>query len=211
MGLLGGKYIWVKEEDMDYPVETSLHPVETGAEITSHVKQGAASLALSGYINEEHNPGGVQATVVFFKEMMRGGFALAYIGRNILTNCHIVQFSTGASNNPANGVAFDMTLRELRIARNNFTDGAGYNGDLIITAMNYEGTMMLQALSEVRERFHQLQPGDTLYYVAEQFATKGVTADGLREMNRGRPIFAAGHQGDYAYMQAGAEILLGVW
>ncbi len=207
MAIVGGVYVWVEEENLDTPVEVASHPVETGVEITSHVKAGPATLTVRGEIVGP----GYENTVQHFRNLARGGYLTAYIGRTVFPSAHIVSFGTRASPRIKDGVEFDMQLREMRVARKNFEWATGYTGDVLVGQMNYDGTASVENLSAKGERYHTLMAGETLYFVAEQYRSRGVTAEGMRELNQARDVFQPGHQGDYGYLRTGAKLLLGVW
>ena len=48
MALLNGIYIHVTSEELDDDVQASEHSVETGADITDHIKPQAVQLSLEG-------------------------------------------------------------------------------------------------------------------------------------------------------------------
>ncbi len=204
MAIMGGVYAWVEEESVSYPIESTEHTVESGASITSHIRQLPVSIAVNGIIAVD-----VAEKITHFTELMRGGWIIDYVGRHVLNSVHITDFSTRATNR--GGLAFDMTLREMRVARNQYVSGVGYAGDISIEYLRYDGTTTIEYYSEPRERYHEVQPGDTLYNIAESYRSRGVTADGLRALNAGRAIFRAGHFGDFAYLEPYAGILLGTW
>ena len=207
MAIIAGHYVWVKSESIDTPVEVAEHPVETGTEITSHIRPKPATLSISGEIVG----GNYRDLVAHFRSLARGGYLVSFIGRNVFPNAYIRSFTTRATSEVAGGVAFDMELRELRIARKNWQEHAGYTDDMLISMMNYDGTTSVENLSEPKERYHAMMAGETLYFVAEQYRSRGVTADALRELNAARPIFRPGHAGEFDALLPGARLLLGVW
>lgn len=50
MALINGVYIHVVDESVDRSMQMSEHSVETGVDVTDHVKPEAVELSLSGYI-----------------------------------------------------------------------------------------------------------------------------------------------------------------
>lgn len=207
MAIIAGHYVWVASEELDTPIEATAHPVESGIDITTHIKPKPSTLSVSGeMVGANHGD-----LVAFYRALARQGYILSYIGRVVFPNCYIASFSTRASYKIKDGVEFDMTLKEMRIARKNYESRTGYSGDLVVSIMNYDGTVLLENLSDRRERFHTVMAGETLYFIAEQYRSRGVSVDAVREANRGRDIFRAGHQGDYNYLMPGVSVLLGVW
>ncbi len=207
MAIIGGSYCWVESESLDTPVEVASHPVETGLDITSFVRPAPATLTIKGEIVGED----YADTVRHLRNLARGGQVLEYIGKTVLQSAHIVSFTTRALPQIKGGVEFDMQLREVRIARKNYQYRVGYTDDLLIGQMNFDGTTSLENLSQPKQRYHTLMAGETLYFVAQQYRSRGVTVEELLRLNLGRDIFSPGHEGEAANITPGAKILLGVW
>ncbi|MDL2253311.1 hypothetical protein LJC49_04470 [Ruminococcaceae bacterium OttesenSCG-928-I18] len=207
MAKLGDLYIWVKEENVDSAVAISEHAVETGVSVTDHVRKKPTQLNLEGevvgsdYLNNLN----------IIQSWQHSGAILTYIGRVVFKGAQIQSFTYQLNSGIAGGAKFDMTLREVRIARNVYEVGLGYTGSMEIRWVNGLGIDRLVNLSSQEERYHTLMAGETLYYVANQYRTRGVTVAGIQDLNRAREVFSPGHQGDYDYLRSGARLLLGVW
>lgn len=206
MPLLGDIEIWVKDESIDYPVQTSTHPIESGSNITDYVKADAPTLNLTGEI--------VGPTAEDMAEKIRNyqlqGFLLTYVGRNIFPDAMIDSFSTTHHNRIVGGYEFTMTLRAVRIARDTYLSGL-YEGDLSVLVTGGDGSQQVIQMSDKQQRFHAVQTGETLWYIAGQYKSKGVSVDALIAANLDRNIFRPGHQGDFDYLLPSAQILLGEW
>ena len=207
MALLGDIYLFVQQEETESPVQTSEHPVETGVALTDHVLAKPACLRLEG---EVVGPD-CENTLQTLREWQRIGAAVHYVGRQVFKNAQIVEFSYQYTHRIAGGCSFTMTLREVRVAQNIYTIGLGFSGKMEVRYCNGLGIDRIVDLSSVRERYHTLAPGETVLYLAAQYRSHGVSAESIREQNRTRDVFRAGHKGDFAYLQTGAKLLLGVW
>lgn len=207
MAMLGDMYIFVLDEAIDSQVSVTEHPVETGINVSDHVRPAPATLTLNG---EVVGPDW-EAVLNTIKSWQRGGYVLAYIGRHIFQSAQIQSFSYQFTAQVNRGFTFGMTLKELRVASNMWEHGLGYQGSMKIQFNNGSGIVHTLDLAGRQERYHTMMAGESLYYLAQQYRAKGVTVQALQEQNSARDIFRPGHAGDFGYLLPGARILLGVW
>ena len=90
MATINGLYIFVQDEDINYGVEVTEHPVESGIEISDHVNRKGATISLTGEIVGS-NAASVLAQI---KKMHQSGTLCKYAGRNAFSNCVISGLST---------------------------------------------------------------------------------------------------------------------
>lgn len=207
MAMLGDMYIFVTDENIDSNVSVSEHPVETGINVTDHIRPQSATLSLNGEVVGAD----WESRLNRIKSWQRNGHVLSYIGRNIFHSAQIQSFSYQFTNKISGGFSFSMTLKEIRIASNMWEHGLGYRGSMKIKFNNGSGTWKVVNLAEKKNRFHTLMAGETLYYLAQQYRAKGVTVSSLKQLNRARAVFRPGHRGNYEYLLPNARIFLGVW
>lgn len=207
MAMLGDIYLFVEEEECESPVEVSEHPVEVGVALTDHVQQKPAILRLQGQIFGAE----AEDDLARLQSWQRSGAVCRYIGQRNMAGVQIQSLSCRYTHKSAKGCSFNMVLREVRIASTMLETGLAYSGNMEVRFVNGQGVDRIVNLAPERERYHRLWPGETLQLLAAQYRSQGVRYEALCTLNAGRDIFAAGQQGNFDKMRAGAEILLGVW
>ena len=113
MASLNGIYIFVKDEQLKRSVDVTSHAVESGIELTDHVKAQARTLSISGEIVGTSSAANQQK----IKDMMNNGTLINYSGRNIMKNAQITSFNTSHPNTIWGGCSFDLELKEVSIAK----------------------------------------------------------------------------------------------
>lgn len=207
MAMLEDVYLFVQEEKVSCPVEVSEHVVETGVALTDHVSVKAETLHLSGEIVGER----YHEVAEKMRGWQRAGAALRYAGRHLLQGVQIVEFGMEYTHRIAEGCSFTMLLRQVRVARNMYAVGLGYQGKMEVQFTNGSGIVRVMNLAGKSARYHVVGQGETVWYLAGQYRARGVTAEGLRENNSNRDVFRQGHQGDFNYLKTGVQLMLGVW
>lgn len=119
MAMIGKIPIFVESESPSYGVTVTENPVETGEAMADHVKRKLTSLSLRGRLIGEDAAQRRERLL----QHMKNGDTLKYVGRNTFTNCIIESFSSTHDNRVANGMVFDMTIREIRKAKQLFPKG----------------------------------------------------------------------------------------
>lgn len=90
--------------------------METGIEITSTIRNKPIVLSLKGKIVDVKDTK-ANDILTKLKELERKGSLVKYVGRNSVSNLQIQSFSTSHPYTNAGGADFDMTLKEIRIAK----------------------------------------------------------------------------------------------
>lgn len=119
MAKLNNLYIFVESEEVSYGVEATEHPVETGIDITDHVRKKPRVITLSGEIVGKDANNKLKTIVSLHQK----GALCKYVGRTSLSNCIIEDFSTGHPNSIWGGCEFSMTLKEIRTAKSAYKPG----------------------------------------------------------------------------------------
>lgn len=116
MAIINGLYLHVIEENIDREVETSSHPVEKGVDLSDLVRSKGFTLSINGRIVDYGN---IKAASVIDKlnEWMKKGSLVNYSGRNSCKAMQITGFSTAHSKEVWGGAEFDLSLKEVRIAK----------------------------------------------------------------------------------------------
>ena len=101
----------IESENPNDSVEVTDKPVESGQDVSDHVKQNPSMLSIKGRMTEN-----AAYKLQRLRQYQRDGVLLTYIGRNIYSNMVIVDLDRehGASNRL--GFDFNITLKEVRIA-----------------------------------------------------------------------------------------------
>lgn len=120
MALINNNYVFVEEENVVYDAESTSHPVEKGIAFTDHVQRKPVEVSITGKIV---NHGNVKAsdTLTKIKELQKSGSLITYVGRTKISNLQIQSFNTNYTNANWGGCDFDMTLKEVRIAKTAYT------------------------------------------------------------------------------------------
>jgi hypothetical protein len=114
---LNGVYLHITDESIKDTLEVSEHPVEKGADVTSHIQYKGFTMSLSGKIvctdvMEGHE------ILSQIKQWEQSKTLLRYEGRNVVDSVVITSFSSSHPNTIMGGCEFDMELKQLRIAQN---------------------------------------------------------------------------------------------
>lgn len=122
MALINGIYVFVDGdgEDVRREVESTTHPVEQGIEITSTIRNKPLEISIRGKIVDV---GSTKASEIITKieNLAKKGSLIKYVGRVTASNMQIQSFNTTHPNTNAGGADFDMSLKEVRIAKSAYT------------------------------------------------------------------------------------------
>lgn len=113
-------YIFVEDEEFSRDIDSTTHPVETGIEITSTIRNKPLEVSLQGKIVDV---GDKTASEILseIEELRKKGSLITYKGRNTAQNLQIQSFSTTHPYTNAGGADFSMSLKEIRIAKSSYT------------------------------------------------------------------------------------------
>ena len=168
MALLNNIYIFVEKEGVSHGVNVTSHPVEQGLDLTDNVKREPAKISLSGEIV------GKDAAVKLGKiiALHTGGKLVKYIGRNILNNAIISDFSTDHPNTIKGGCSFNMELTEIRIAKTPYIASSG-------------GTQKVVSKSTSKKtRYYTVKTGDCLWNIAKAYYGDGTKYTKIYNANK---------------------------
>ena len=120
MALINNLYVQVTDESWDRSLDSTSHPVEKGLPITDTIKNKPIELSLSGNIV---NVGNMKASEILSKlqDLKNKGSLINYSGRGTAANLQIQSFNTSHPNTIWGGCEFDMSLKEVRIAKKAYT------------------------------------------------------------------------------------------
>lgn len=153
MAKLNNIYIFVISEDTTFGVSVTEHTVETGVEISDHVKRNAVTLSISGEIVGKD----ASDTIEKIKKMHQGGTLCKYAGRTSLSNCLITEFSIGHSVDIWGGCEFSMTLKEVKTASTSYKTSARTK------STKKTGTQQVAQKSKETYVYHTVKKGDTIW------------------------------------------------
>jgi len=197
MAKINGLYIFVESEDMGYGVEVTEHAVEKGVEITDHVKRKGMTLSITGEIVGK-NAANVLSKI---KSMHQGGTLCKYVGRTSLSNCLIVEFSTGHTVDIWGGCSFTMTLKEVRTASTSYKKTKNDT--------KKAGTQQVTKKSTTVWVYHKVKKGDTVWALVAApkapYKKYGATCNQVMSWNPS----AFSRRGDFRTLQIGKNIKVG--
>lgn len=182
MALLNGMYLPVIEETVTREIETVAHPVETGIDITDHVKKKPTEISLSGEVvgNSAEN------ILSQIAEMNKTGVVITYVGRNYFRNGQIISFETGHTHAIWGGCTFEMVIREVRFAGSAYDpsaapapDGTEPNAAQQAASTHRPASETNNAGVQQRERYstspevtHTSKNGETTQTIAQSYNMK---------------------------------------
>ncbi len=226
MALLNNLYIFVEDESLTLDVESTSHPVEKGVEITDHVRRLPCELSIKGKIVDltQKNKEGKdivtkKASYILaeIKKLKDSGSLITYIGRNALSNMQIQSFSTSHPYTNWGGCDFDMTLKEVRIAKSAYTPPKKtvktLFGERDLSKRVNVGTQQVSK-GENKAVYHTVKKGDTVwtlvtkkYKTLKRDSSKTTNQHCNWVMNKNPKAFS--RKGDFGTLQIGKKLLVG--
>lgn len=200
MATLNGLYIFVADESKTFGVDATEHPVETGVDITDHVKRKAITMSISGEIVGKN----ASSTMSRLKQMHQNGTPCKYVGRTSLSNCIITDFSTDHPNTIWGGCSFSMTLREIRTASTSYK-----KVKKAASPKKKTGTQQVKKKSKVVYVYHTVKKGDCIWNLVAAkkapYKKYGLSCDEVMKLNPS----AFSRKGDFRTLQIGKKIIVG--
>lgn len=194
MATINGIQIWVKTESYNESVESSNHPVEKGIDVTDHVKPNPKTLSISGEIvgtaAEEK-----KARLI---ALMNKGALVTYVGRNTLANAQIQSISPSYSNSIWGGFAFDMQIKQVKIAK------PAYQSNSVTASRKSTGTQQKQINTAGKTPiYHTVKKGDSRWSMAQKY---GTSIDFITKNNNVKSITT---NGTWYGLKVGAKVIVG--
>lgn len=202
MALLNGTYIFVQDEQVKHNITSVTHPVEEGIDLTDHVIAGAQEISISGKIVGTDASSKISQIVQWQKK----GTLVNYVGRNYASNYQVIDFNTSHPNTVAGGCDFDMTLREIRIAKSPYKvdKNTASANTTPIKSVTKTGMQQKQANSTASGIYHVVKRGETAYSIAKKYASKGATMASIMADNANAPKVS----GDWTTLPVGAKVFV---
>lgn len=205
MALINGMYVFVKDESVNRSVESTTHPVESGIDVSDHVKREPISISLNGEIVGDD----AANKLAKIMDMMNKGTLVTYIGRNRFKNGQILSFNTSHPNTIWGGMSFDMEIKELRVVK---SSSNGEN-DGTSVATNERTSVGMQQTTEgdttKKKHYHTVKKGDSRWSISQQYKANGVTIASLTTDENQKNCL--GTPGDWNSLKVGTQIYLGEW
>lgn len=197
MAYINKYYLFVDSdgESTNRSVSISDHPVEDGMVITDNVKREPLELRVSGKLVGSD----AETTKSCIEALQKNGSYVKYIGKEILSNAVILSFDTSRDAEMDGGMLFDMTVREIRVARSAYKDAA--TGKTVKS-----GTQ--QVTRNNQAVYHTIKNGDTLYSLSLMYYGSDIGYTKLYQANSAS-IESAARQAGYASSDGGHVLITG--
>lgn len=172
MALINNLYVCVTDEEIDRGVTVTEHPVEKGLPITDNVKRDAIKLSLSGYIVDVKN---TKASTIVNKlsNYAKNGQYVKFVGRTIISNALITDFSTKYSNKVNGGCSFSMEIKEVRIAKSAY-----------VKQKKKASIKQVTKKSTKSKRYYKVKTGDCLWTIAKKYYGSGLQYPKIYKANK---------------------------
>ena len=202
MALINNLYVFVEKEEVSHEVESTSHPVEKGIELTDHIQRKAEEISISGKIIT-CDSGKASEILEKILQLQRTGSLITYVGRNLASNMQIQDFSTSHPNTNWGGCDFDMTLKEVRIAKPAYT----------AEKVNNAGTQQVDK-GENKNVYYTVKKGDTIWGLVVTGAYKDLKPKYSKPMDKCNWVMqqnqsAFSRKGDFRTLQVGKKLLVG--
>ena len=193
MAKINNIYVFVKDENKSFGVQATEHPVESGIDITDHVKRNPITMSISGEIVGDN----ASSVMSRLKQLHQNGTLCKYVGRTTLSNCIITDFSTSHPHNIWGGCSFSMTLKEIRIASTSYKK------------KKKTTTKQVKKKSKVVYVYHIVKKGDCIWALVAStkapYKKYGLSCDEVMKLNPD----AFSRKGDFRTLQIGKKIIVG--
>lgn len=203
MALLNNWYVFVQDESVSYEVESTSHAVEKGEPITDHVKRNPEVLSISGKIADYDSKKASEILSALLK-LQADGSLINYLGRNYGGDYQIQSFNTSHPNTVWGGCEFDMTLKQVRIAKK-----------AVIKQDGNKGTTSTQQVDkgENKNVYHTVKKGECVWNLVTKnykslepkFNTVMKKCEWVMQQNPN----AFSRKGDFRTLKINAKLLVG--
>ena len=201
MATINNLYVFVEDESINHNGESTSHPVEQGIDITDHYQRKPVELSLKGRIVDQGN-NKAPDILSELKELQKSGSLITYQGRNNMKNLQIQDFSTSHPYTNWGGCDFNMTLKEVRIAKPTYT----------AEKKNNAGTQQVEK-GENKNVYHTVKKGDCVWNLVTKkykslepkYPNTMQKCDWVMSQNQS----AFSRKGDFRTLQIGKKLLIG--
>lgn len=173
MALINNLYVQVTDEQKNWGVQVTEHPVEKGLAITDNVKPEARVLSITGNIVRV---GALSAKTIVssLEAFQRNAKYVKYVGVESMSNCLITNFSIGHTNKIHGGCTFSMEIKEVRIAK------AAY----VAKGNKVTGKKTQVTKKSTSKKYHTVKKGDCLWNIAKKYYGNGASWKKIYEANK---------------------------
>ena len=205
MALINNIWVFVESENLTDDVESTSHPVEKGVNLTDHVQRQPKELSISGKI-VKHGKVKTSETVKKIKELQRSGSLIKYVGRVTESNMQIQSFSTSFTHANWGGCDFEMTLKEVRIAK------TAYVAPKKTSKAKKKGTQKVKTGTN-KKVYHKVKRGDTIWTLVTTkykslYPKYSNVMDKCNWVMKQNPK-AFSRKGDFRTLQVGKKLYIG--
>lgn len=174
MAYINNIYIFIQDEQVSRGVDISEHPVESGLNLVDNIKRNPVTISISGEIVGENAANDLSRLM----SLHQNGKLINYSGRNILKNAVIERFDTSHPIDIYGGCAFDMELREIRVAK------PAYIAPKATRKTTKSGTQQVQ--DNTGKKYHTVKKGDCLWNIAKKYYGNGSKYTKIYEANKSK-------------------------
>lgn len=177
MAMLGDVFLNnVKQEQPDRSVKSTDNPVEGGVDVTDHTQRKPETMSIEGVVT---GPDAANK-LAQLKYHQDNGDLLKYVYRNVKTNVIIKDFSTTHDAEVLGGFKFDMTLKEIRIAKPSIVKDLDKNTKAQVGENGNKGQQ--QPSGSAANKVHVVKSGDSLSAIGDKY---NVNYNKIYERNKG--------------------------
>lgn len=205
MALINNNYVLAETESISYESESTSHPVEEGIDITDHVQRKPITLSISGIISDTSNKKSSDI-VENIKKLQNSGSLIKYVGRISLGNMQIQSFNTDYQYKNWGGCAFDLQLKEVRIASSAY-DAAKSK------ALAKQASSQQVSQGNNSKVYHTVKKGDCVWnLVTKQYKDLKPSYSNTMDkcnwvMSQNQSAFS--RKGDFGTLQIGKQLYVG--
>lgn len=179
MAFINNTYVFVSDEQVSRGVEVSEHPVESGLDVTDNIKRSPVAISISGEI-VGNNAASVLSLIT---GLHQGGKLVKYSGRNILKNAIIERFDTSHPAEIYGGCAFDMVIREIRVAKSAYVPPVASTATNTTTKKATVGGTQQVEKNSTSATYHKVKKGESLWSIAKAYYGSGTQWKKIAEAN----------------------------
>ncbi|MFD0679944.1 MULTISPECIES: phage baseplate protein [unclassified Paenibacillus] len=118
MATINSNKIMVESEEPSHEIDVTEQPIEDGIDIMDHVRAKAKTMRISGFIvgDDSNEVAQIRQNIL---NLHQAGSIVEYTGRNYFVGI-ITSFQSTHNHQVANGLSFNATLKEVRVAKSSY-------------------------------------------------------------------------------------------